>query len=176
MSAFNNEDRARQLVEFDLFQSKNNKIGLSDIDFAFEIKGKWLIIGDVKLHDKSIPLGQKLLLTRIAQHWEAVPGCKAAVIRAQHEVTDDKENVKLSETIVTDIFFNNARGWHWEKPNKTFENTLKLLDGFWNTGGELVFEPTTSGKLDPFGNSWMSPDEIQKNNKAKEESLEEWDF
>ena len=59
----NNERRFKQQLLFE--GTERGKICFTDIDFVMEIKNHSLIIGECKVKNNPITIGQKLLLQRL---------------------------------------------------------------------------------------------------------------
>lgn len=99
-SLIKNRDRVKQVLDFTGVQNK--KMHPSDIDAVLEFNDEALILMEVKYKFNRIPIGQKLLLQRIADRW----GGKAIVLKIEHDFKNDKLNIPLDKCEVTQIYYN----------------------------------------------------------------------
>ena len=89
-SLIKNRNRIKQVLDFTGVQNK--KMHPSDIDAVLEFNDEALILMEVKYKYNKIPIGQKLLLQRIADRW----GEKAIVLKIEHTFNNDKLNLHFS--------------------------------------------------------------------------------
>lgn len=125
--------RIKQVVDFSGF---NNKLHPSDIDAVLEFNNKYLFLFEVKLEGVETPIGQDLLLTRIADAWQTEDK-HSFVIYCEHNTKQD-EDVTLKNTNVVkiyhkyknkiqninthDLLVNIANYWNIEKLKKSLNN------------------------------------------------------
>ena len=88
-SLIKNSDRVRQVLDFTGVQ--NGKMHPSDIDAVLEFDNKYLILMEVKYDDSYIPVGQRMLLERLAEAWVAA-GKDAVILKVSHNFEDDKKD------------------------------------------------------------------------------------
>lgn len=110
------EKRIKQVLDFKGIG--NTKIHPSDIDGVLEFNNQYLIILEVKLEGMKIPVGQRLLLHRIADAWQKV-NKEAFVIYCYHETTTE-EVINLENTRVIGLY-------HAGKKYKRNENIRNFL-------------------------------------------------
>jgi hypothetical protein len=92
-------NRIKQVIDFSGF---NNKIHPSDIDAVLEFDNKYLFLFEVKLKGLETPVGQDLLLKRIANSWQS-KSKYSFVIYCEHNTKQD-EFVTLKNTNVVKIY------------------------------------------------------------------------
>lgn len=112
------------------FKISNGSIGGTDIDFVLEFNDRFLILVEVKRGNADIPVGQRLLLERIADAWRA-SGRRAVVIHASwNELTDDGF-INLRNAKVRKIY-NEAGEWT-DVPNtqRDFVPFLNIIGHWW---------------------------------------------
>ena len=102
------EKRFKQPIIFDELQ--NGLVSPTDIDFCFETDNQFLIIGDCKKDDAPFPIGQKLVLERIADAWNSSGKNKLAVAVISTHSTSPEQPIMLARTVVTKMYSN--RKWH----------------------------------------------------------------
>lgn len=121
MSLIRNTKQVRQSIDFTGVQ--NNKIHPTDVDFVLEFDNEILILGEVKRQGIEIPLGQKLVLQRIADKW----GDKAIVLKVVHSHNNDDTDIPLKDCFVESYYVNKK----WFR----LQNSYSLVD-FVNSLGE----------------------------------------
>lgn len=121
MSLIRNTKQVRQSIDFTGVQ--NNKIHPTDVDFVLEFDNEILILGEVKRKGVEIPLGQKLVLQRIADKW----GDKAIVLKVVHSHNNDDTDIPLKDCFVESYYVNKK----WFR----LQNSYSLVD-FVNSLGE----------------------------------------
>tara|TARA_R100000234_G_C4951346_1_gene157488 strand:+ start:321 stop:713 length:393 start_codon:yes stop_codon:yes gene_type:complete len=122
-SLIKNRNRVKQVIDFTGVQNK--KMHPSDIDAVLEFNDEALILMEVKYKFHKIPIGQKLLLQRIADRW----GDKAIVLKIEHSFNNDKINIPLDKCEVTQIYYNNK----WTVIERTnVVDYLNKLGNQWN--------------------------------------------
>lgn len=104
MSAIRNRDQAKVPVDFKI---SNGKIGGTDIDFILEFDDKFLILVECKKEGSDIPIGQQLVLERIADAWRD-SGRQAAVLHVTWKELDDGF-INLRETKVRTAYTINRK-------------------------------------------------------------------
>lgn len=141
-TTYDNPERGRQLNLFNLRQKINKRVSATDIDFAIEVKDKFLILGDLKYGNKGFTGGQKILLERLAKAWSFDPSKKSSVFRIEHHVHNTDIDVQVADCLVTDYFVKHNGEWGWHKANKpqTVIEALRCLDNAWGGEGALDFE------------------------------------
>lgn len=121
MSLIRNTKQVRQSIDFTGVQ--NNKIHPTDVDFVLEFDNEILILGEVKRQGVEMPLGQKLVLQRIADKW----GDKAIVLKVVHSHNNDDTDIPLKDCFVESYYVNKK----WFR----LQNSYSLVD-FVNSLGE----------------------------------------
>jgi len=121
MSLIRNTKQVRQSIDFTGVQ--NDKIHPTDVDFVLEFDNEILILGEVKRQGVEIPLGQKLVLQRIADKW----GDKAIVLKVVHSHNNDDTDIPLKDCFVESYYVNKK----WFR----LQNSYSLVD-FVNSLGE----------------------------------------
>ena len=121
MSLIRNTKQVRQSIDFTGVQ--NDKIHPTDVDFVLEFDNEILILGEVKRQGIEIPLGQKLVLQRIADKW----GDKAIVLKVVHSHNNDDTDIPLKDCFVESYYVNKK----WFR----LQNSYSLVD-FVNSLGE----------------------------------------
>lgn len=109
-------------IIFDGLKSKT--CSPSDIDYVLEYSSKYLILGEVKERGKDVTMGQNLLLTRIADAWNKIPGNVAIVVFSQHSPID--EVIMLANTRVNKVYMNGK----WISLDEKKLNTKDFLNMF----------------------------------------------
>tara|TARA_R100001509_G_scaffold113836_1_gene69019 strand:+ start:325 stop:774 length:450 start_codon:yes stop_codon:yes gene_type:complete len=99
-----NQNQARQLIVFNNCQYK--KFSPTDIDFCFEYRGKYLILGEVKRKGNDILDGQRYALENIVVNWCQSTGNKALYMVVEHDTPSDKKEIDISSGIVKKLFIN----------------------------------------------------------------------
>lgn len=121
MSLIRNTKQVRQSIDFTGVQ--NDKIHPTDVDFVLEFDNEILILGEVKRQGVEVPLGQKLVLQRIADKW----GDKAIVLKVVHSHNNDDTDIPLKDCFVESYYVNKK----WFR----LQNSYSLVD-FVNSLGE----------------------------------------
>lgn len=106
-----------------IFDGFNSGLFFSDIDFTWEFKNKYLILGEVKEKGKNMLTSQQLFTTRIADAWEKEEGKKALIIFAQHE--PGEEVVHLKNCTVSKVYIKGM--WKTLKHEITVKEFLNLF-------------------------------------------------
>lgn len=101
---------------------KKDSVYCSDIDAILEFDDKHLIIIEIKEEGKRLPLGQNLLLSRLAKRW----GEFAIVIFATHDPNIEGD-VLLDECQVQEIYHVNI-GWAKRDASNLLNYLHKLGD------------------------------------------------
>ena len=122
-SLIKNRDRVKQVIDFTGVQNK--KMHPSDIDAVLEFNNEALILMEVKYQYHKIPIGQRLLLERIADRW----GDKSIVLKIEHTFNNDKLNIPLEKCFVTRIYY--KKTWHSIERVNVIEYLNKLGEK-WN--------------------------------------------
>ena len=87
-SLIKNRNRVKQVIDFTGVQNK--KMHPSDIDAVLEFNNDALILMEVKYQYHKIPIGQRLLLERIADRW----GDKSIILKMNHFTGDDSQDLR----------------------------------------------------------------------------------
>ena len=126
-SLIKNSDRVRQVLDFTGVQ--NGKMHPSDIDAVLEFDNKYLILMEVKYDDSYIPVGQRMLLERLAEAWVAA-GKDAVILKVSHKFEDDKKDIPLDKCEVTYIW---DRLKKWKQLDKSINliTVINKLGEFW---------------------------------------------
>ena len=125
MSLIRNSKQVKQTIDFTGVE--NGKIHPTDIDVVFEFDNEVLILMEVKRKGSKIPIGQRLVLERIANSWHT---SKVVVLYVTHNFENDDKDIPLKECQVDSVYINKV----W-KPAKQEISLIKCLKGFselWN--------------------------------------------
>lgn len=95
-----NFNKLSRPIIFDGLKSKT--CSPTDMDYVLEYYGKYLILGEVKETGKDITIGQNIMLTRVADAWNRIPGNVAIVVFSQHNPQD--ETILLAQTSVKKVY------------------------------------------------------------------------
>ena len=125
MSLIRNTKQIRQTIDFTGIES--GKIHPTDIDVVLEFDNKVLILMEVKRKGNKIPIGQRLVLERIADSWHTN---KVVVLYVTHNFKNDDKDIPLNECNVDSIYIN--KEWKEAKNEITLSNTLKGFSKKWN--------------------------------------------
>ena len=138
-------DKVAQTIDFAGFV--NGKISPSDIDITLEFNDKYLILFEIKEKGKRIPMGQKLLLERIARAWGNWKGKTAVVIFCTHTETDFTKPIPLANVDVEELYVqvgteidNGQDSWGWIRWTKSLKDTLNSMGKKWNISDKLHFD------------------------------------
>ena len=125
MSLIRNTKQVRQTIDFTGIES--GKIHPTDIDVVLEFDNEVLILMEVKRKGNAIPIGQRLVLERIANSWHTN---KVVVLYVTHNFKNDNKDIPLSECNVDSIYIN--KEWKDAKQEINLKNTLKGFSEKWN--------------------------------------------
>jgi len=125
MSLIRNTKQVRQTIDFIGIES--GKIHPTDIDVVLEFDNEVLILMEVKRKGNVIPIGQRLVLERIANSWHTN---KVVVLYVTHNFKNDNKDIPLSECNVDSIYIN--KEWKDAKQEINLKNTLKGFSKKWN--------------------------------------------
>tara|TARA_B110000977_G_C10859355_1_gene409092 strand:+ start:231 stop:626 length:396 start_codon:yes stop_codon:yes gene_type:complete len=125
MSLIRNTKQVRQTIDFTGIES--GKIHPTDIDVVLEFNNEVLILMEVKRKGNVIPIGQRLVLERIANSWHTN---KVVVLYVTHNFKNDNKDIPLSECNVDSIYIN--KEWKDAKQEINLKNTLKGFSKKWN--------------------------------------------
>jgi|TARA_R110000764_G_scaffold27629_1_gene65221 hypothetical protein len=125
MSLIRNTKQVRQTIDFTGI--KSGKIHPTDIDVVLEFDNKVLILMEVKRKGNVIPIGQRLVLERIANSWHTN---QVVVLYVTHNFKNDNKDIPLSECNVDSIYIN--KEWKEAKEEISLMNTLRGLSKKWN--------------------------------------------
>lgn len=125
MSLIRNTKQIRQTIDFTGIES--GKIHPTDIDVVLEFDNEVLILMEVKRKGNKIPIGQRLVLERIADSWHTH---KVVVLYVTHNFKNDDKDIPLNECNVDSIYIN--KEWKEAKNEITLSNTLKGFSKKWN--------------------------------------------
>ena len=115
----NNRERFKQSILFEGLE--NNKCSFTDIDFIQEIDNHTLIVGDCKVKDNPLTMGQKILIERLCnKKWKHSFG-----VVVEHNVPTT-EDIILKDTFVREVYVDNV--WiDYRNKNLTFEAFMDAL-------------------------------------------------
>jgi hypothetical protein len=125
MSLIRNSKQVKQSIDFTGIQSGN--IHPTDIDVVLEFNNEVLILMEVKRTGNEIPLGQKLVLQRIANSWHTE---KVVVLYVTHNFKNDDKDIPLKDCNVESIYIKSE--WKNAKQKITLEDTLRGFSKKWN--------------------------------------------
>lgn len=103
MGLIRNSKLVSQTIDFTGVQA--GKIHPSDIDVVFEFNNELLILQEVKRRYNKIPIGQEMMLTRIADAWQEVRKA-GVVLKIEHEHKDENTDIPLKDCFVTGRYYN----------------------------------------------------------------------
>ena len=124
-SLIRNSNQTKQGIDFTGIEY--GKIHPTDIDAVLEFDNEALILMEVKKKGNKIPIGQRLVLERIANSWHTN---KSVVLYVTHSFKNDNKDIPLSECNVDSVYINKE----WKILNKTISlsDTLSVLGKKWN--------------------------------------------
>ena len=125
MSLIRNSKQVKQTIEFTGVES--GKIHPTDIDVVLEFNNEVLILMEVKRKGNKIPIGQRLVLERIADSWHTD---KSVVLYVTHNFKNDEKDIPLSECNVDSIYIN--KEWKDAKQEISLKDTLRAFSKKWN--------------------------------------------
>ena len=125
MSLIRNTKQVKQSIDFTGVES--GKIHPTDIDVVLEFDNEVLILMEVKRKNNEIPIGQKLVLERIANSWHTD---KSVVLYVTHDFKNDDKDIPLNQCNVDSIYMNGT--WKPAKESITLLNCLKGFSKLWN--------------------------------------------
>ena len=100
------------------------KIHPSDIDAVIEIDNKYLILIEVKKQGNKMPIGQRLLLERLADKW----GKYSIVLKLDHNTNDNP--IPLQSCILKKYYLD--KEWKLPKHELNALETIKTISNKWN--------------------------------------------
>jgi hypothetical protein len=117
-------ERARQLLDFtDLIKGNCNP---SDLDGIYDHHDKAWVIFELKLEDKEMKLGQKLLLEHLVRDLSSTGKLTIAIV-LEHKVFNTDDFIKVKDTEVRSFYISSNQ--HWTKPFKKF-NAVEIVNTF----------------------------------------------
>ena len=125
MSLIRNSKQVKQTIDFTGVES--GKIHPTDIDVVLEFDNEVLILMEVKRKGNKIPIGQRLVLERIADSWHTD---KVVVLYVTHNFKNDEKDIPLSECNVDSIYIN--KKWKGAKQEISLKDTLRAFSKKWN--------------------------------------------
>jgi len=125
MSLIRNTKQVKQTIDFTGIQS--GKIHPTDIDVVLEFDNEVLILMEVKRKGNEIPIGQKLVLERIANSWH---NDKCVVFYVTHNFDNDDKDIPLFNCDVESIYIN--KKWKPAKQKISLVDCLKSFSELWN--------------------------------------------
>lgn len=125
MSLIRNSKQVKQTIDFTGVES--GKIHPTDIDVVLEFNNEVLILMEVKRKGNKIPIGQRLVLERIAYSWHTD---KSVVLYVTHNFKNDEKDIPLSECNVDSIYIN--KEWKDAKQEISLKDTLRAFSKKWN--------------------------------------------
>ena len=125
MSLIRNSKQVKQAIDFSGIE--NGKIHPTDIDVVLEFDNEVLILMEVKRKGNNIPVGQRLVLERIANSWHTD---KVVVLYVTHEFKNDGKDIPLKECNVESVYLKGK--WKPAKQQISLIDTLKGFSKLWN--------------------------------------------
>ncbi len=125
MSLIRNSNQVKQTIDFTGIES--GKIHPTDIDVVLEFDNEVLILMEVKRKGNKIPIGQRLVLERIANSWHTD---KVVVLYVTHNFKNDNKDIPLKECNVESIYL--GRVWKESKRQISLVDTIKGFSKLWN--------------------------------------------
>ena len=84
---------------------------------------------EVKYDDSYIPVGQRMLLERLAEAWVAA-GKDAVILKVSHNFEDDKKDIPLEKCEVTYIW-DRVKKWKQLDKSVNLITVINKLGEFW---------------------------------------------
>ena len=125
MSLIRNNNQVKQTIDFTGIES--GKIHPTDIDVVLEFDNEVLILMEVKRKGNKIPIGQRLVLERIANSWHTD---KVVVLYVTHNFKNDNKDIPLKECNVESIYL--GRVWKESKREISLVDTIKGFSKLWD--------------------------------------------
>tara|TARA_R110000765_G_scaffold408994_1_gene507016 strand:+ start:375 stop:770 length:396 start_codon:yes stop_codon:yes gene_type:complete len=125
MSLIRNSNQVKQTIDFTGIES--GKIHPTDIDVVLEFDNEVLILMEVKRKGNKIPIGQRLVLERIANSWHTD---KVVVLYVTHNFKNDNKDIPLKECNVESIYL--GRVWKESKREISLVDTIKGFSKLWD--------------------------------------------
>ena len=125
MSLIRNSKQVKQSIDFTSVES--GIIHPTDIDAVLEFDNEVLILMEVKRKGNKIPIGQRLVLERIANSWATK---KAVVLYVTHNFKNDDKDIPLKHCKVNAIYLDKV--WKPAKKQISLTNCLKGFAELWN--------------------------------------------
>lgn len=125
MSLIRNSKQVKQAIDFSGIES--GKIHPTDIDVVLEFDNEVLILMEVKRKGNEIPVGQRLVLERIANSWHTD---KVVVLFVTHNFKNDDKDIPLKECNVDSVYWKG--NWKPSKRQISLTDTLKGFSNLWN--------------------------------------------
>lgn len=130
MSKVTNFEKLHRSIIFDgIAPSQNTKVYPSDIDGMIELKNSLLILMEFKEEGLSIPLGQRLALTRIADAWSMSGENKYGVVVKVEHSPEAVDVILAHETMAVSIYHKGE--WKDLKTPKPLNETLERIVSRW---------------------------------------------
>jgi len=126
MGLINDSDKVVQAIDFEGVQNKN--MHPSDIDAVLEFDNKLLILMEIKIKDKQIPTGQRLMLERICNAWDTDKDKNGLILKVEHDHRNKKTDIPLKLCTVTEIYFQGK----WSKRKQKLITCLNDIGKFYN--------------------------------------------
>ena len=126
MGLINDSDKVVQAIDFEGVQNKN--MHPSDIDAVLEFDNKLLILMEIKIKDKQIPTGQRLMLERICNAWDNDKDKNSLILKVEHDHRNKKTDIPLKLCTVTEIYFQGK----WSKRKQKLITCLNDIGKFYN--------------------------------------------
>ena len=121
-------DRARQLVSFEGMEL-GARIWPTDFDAVIEWKDRAWLLFEVKHGGKEVPRGQRLALERFVRDvWRG--GKKAIAAVVEHDVDDPREDVRLSECSVREVYVGGEFVWRAPRRRITASECMSAYIGY----------------------------------------------
>lgn len=119
-SRIQNSEKARQLIDFRGLQVEH--MYPTDIDGIFEIKDKSYIIFEIKHGDAEVPVGQKILLTRMINDFSKAGKSSIAIV-GEHMVHNPNKNIDAALCRVRELY-TCSTGWYKPTKNITLQEAI----------------------------------------------------
>ena len=122
--SYEHANRARQLLRFDGL--KYNNITPMDLDGLIEWHDRKRVLLEIKLNKTPVPYGERLALERMVKDFQRC-GKESLAIIADHKVFDIKQDVKVEDCLVRELYHSREQEW---RPPKRMMTVRMLLDSF----------------------------------------------
>ena len=116
---------AKQLLVFDGLELARNASPM-DIDGVIEWEDKKIVLIEIKKKGVKVPYGERITLQRMINDF-ATAGKLAVALVADHTVFDSRQDVRVADCIVREVYTSAGREWRPPKKMMTVEQLVRLF-------------------------------------------------